>query len=135
MPENDWERLKEKYSHWNEVDLRDNRYDQIIHLTTAANGAEQFYNLDNNHTRTESIELAREIDERLAKAWCGHPYMDVIDNCTEFDKKVARVLQSVCERIGLNFKGYDASNKKRKFLLKSLPDASVRQLKYLVNLN
>ena len=28
---------------WNPVELRDNRYNQIIHMVTAANGAEDFY--------------------------------------------------------------------------------------------
>ena len=74
------------------VDLRDNRYDQIIHLITAANGAEQFYTLDNNITRTETIEVAREIDEKCSKAWIGHPCMDVIGNCTIFEMKVTRAL-------------------------------------------
>ena len=111
--------LKEKNSHWNEVELRDNRYDQIIHLVikrnertkiqfgaymffffvqiTAANGAEAFYTLENNSTRTESIEVARELDDKINKAWIGHPYLDVVDNCTEFDKKIARVLQVITQ--------------------------------------
>ena len=54
--------------------MRDNRYDQIIHLITAANGAEEFYRLDNNACRTEGIEQARQIDEKCARAWVGHPY-------------------------------------------------------------
>lgn len=28
---------------WNEIELRDNRYNQIIHLVSAAKGAEKFY--------------------------------------------------------------------------------------------
>ena len=32
---------------FNAVQLRDNRYDAVIHLVTAASGAEQHYNLDN----------------------------------------------------------------------------------------
>lgn len=32
---------------WNLADLRDNRYDAVIHLVTAADGAEQFYDLEN----------------------------------------------------------------------------------------
>lgn len=118
----DWETLKSQNPTWNEVDLRDNRYDQILHLITAANGAEQFYVLDNNACRTEDIEIARQIDERCAKVWVGHPYIDVIDNCTEFEMKVARVLQAVCDRVGLQIKGFDVGNRKRKFLVKTLPD-------------
>lgn len=124
LEENDWNCLKAKNSTWNEVDLRDNRYDQIIHLITAANGAEQFYVLENNACRTEGIEQARQIDEKCARAWVGHPYFDVIDNCTEFEEKIARVLQAVCERVGLQIKGFDVGNRKRKFLVSSLPDIS-----------
>ena len=94
---------------------------------TAANGAEQFYKLDNNIARTEGIELAREIDKKCAKAWIGHPYIDVIDNCTEFEMKIAKVLQAVCERIGLQLKGFDIGNRKRKFLVKNLPEHPVRK--------
>jgi len=32
LEENDWDNLKAQNATWNEVDLRDNRYDQIIHL-------------------------------------------------------------------------------------------------------
>lgn len=122
LKENDWEILKQRNPLWNEVDLRDNRYDQIVHMVTAAIGAEQFYMLDNNLARTESIEVARECDEKCAKAWIGHPYFDVIDNYTEFEMKIARVLQAVCTRIGLQLKGFDIGNRKRKFLVKQVPD-------------
>ena len=30
----------------NYVDLRDNRYNQIVHMVSAANGAEEFYTLE-----------------------------------------------------------------------------------------
>ena len=53
--------------------------------------------------------------------------IDVIDNCTEFEEKIARVLQAVCERIGLQIKGFDVGNRKRKFLVKTVPDATVRK--------
>ena len=121
----EWETLKHRNPNWNEVDLRDNRYDQIIHLITAANGAEQFYTLDNNASRTETIEVAREIDDKCAKTWIGHPCMDVINNEISFETKVTKSLQAVCERIGLNLKSFETGNRKRKFLIKSLPDDSV----------
>lgn len=37
LEEGDWDILKQKNPLWNEVDLRDNRYDQIIHLVSLAN--------------------------------------------------------------------------------------------------
>ena len=39
----------------NEVTLRDKRYDLVIHMVTAANGAEEFYGIDNNEARREVI--------------------------------------------------------------------------------
>jgi hypothetical protein len=32
---------------FNTIQLRDNRYDAVIHLVTAANGAGEYYSLDN----------------------------------------------------------------------------------------
>lgn len=37
-----WERMMVANG-WNSVELRDNRYNQIIHMVSAANGAEDFY--------------------------------------------------------------------------------------------
>lgn len=31
---------------WNSVELRDNRYNQIVHMVSAANGAEEFYSTE-----------------------------------------------------------------------------------------
>ena len=41
-----WQTLMDEKG-WSEVTLRDRRYDAVIHLVTAANGAEEFYNLGN----------------------------------------------------------------------------------------
>lgn len=49
---------------WNLADLRDNRYDAVIHLVSAADGAAQFYDLD-NPARYENIEEAIERDREL----------------------------------------------------------------------
>ncbi|VDK60400.1 unnamed protein product, partial [Cylicostephanus goldi] len=45
-----------------EFDLLNNRYDQVVHLVTAADGAEQYYTLANNTTRKENLEAARQMD-------------------------------------------------------------------------
>ncbi|XP_064392262.1 TRPL translocation defect protein 14-like isoform X1 [Halichondria panicea] len=115
---------------WDSIQLRDARYDQVVHMMTAASGAEQFYQLANNSARSEGIELARELDTKAAQAWVGHPYYDVIDNSTDFESKIRRVIEVVCKRIGKQL-GADiddrlkAQSKKRKFLVKSLPDSSL----------
>lgn len=40
-----WERLMAA-NNWNAIDLRDNRYNQIVHMVSAANGAEEFYSTE-----------------------------------------------------------------------------------------
>ncbi len=62
------------------VQLRDQRYDAILHLVTAADGAEKFYDSATNDARYESIEEAREKDVRLREAYMTHPKWYLIDN-------------------------------------------------------
>lgn len=45
-----------------EQDIKDNRYDLVIHLTTAADGAEKYYITDNNAARSENVEAAVVLD-------------------------------------------------------------------------
>ncbi len=71
------------------------RYDAVLHLVSAADGAEQFYTLDTNKERTEGIELAREVDKRVIHAWSGHPHLRVINNHQDFDTKLNRVLMEI----------------------------------------
>ena len=53
--------------------LRDSRYDHVIHLVTAAHGAEQHYTLEQagseESARSETAEQARELDGRTLSAW------------------------------------------------------------------
>ncbi|XP_014674201.1 PREDICTED: uncharacterized protein LOC106814397 [Priapulus caudatus] len=107
---------------WNPIMLRDQRYNQIIHMVSAAEGAEEFYTTDQHATRYESSEQARELDKRAAQAWVGHPYYDVVDNSTDFETKVTRMIGLVCERMGIQVGDRLARNSiKRKFLVKRLP--------------
>jgi hypothetical protein len=52
---------------WNVVDLRDKRYDAVIHLVTAAIGAEKFYTTENNAARSEDLNQARDLDFKVRK--------------------------------------------------------------------
>lgn len=45
------------------------RYDAVIHMVTAAIGAERFYTTENNSVRTETPEQARELDIKVLNAW------------------------------------------------------------------
>jgi hypothetical protein len=40
-----WFKMKSA-NNWNEIDVRDNRYNHIIHMVSAANGAERFYSTE-----------------------------------------------------------------------------------------
>ncbi len=76
----------------NEGELRDPRYDGVIHLVTAAEGAEDFYSVLNNTARLENLEEAREIDLSLRSAWADHPRFHLVDNSTDFAGKINRTL-------------------------------------------
>lgn len=54
------------------VQIRDNRYDAVIHLMTAAIGAESFYVTEDGEPRYENLDEARQKDEALRHAYMGH---------------------------------------------------------------
>ena len=89
--------LKENAS--TEVKERDS-YDAIFHLVTAAKGKEEVYTLSNNAARTETPEQARELDDKLIAAWTGHPHLRIIDNSTEFEEKLERLLKEIASFLG-----------------------------------
>lgn len=76
------------------------RYDAIIHLVTAADGAEAHYSTANNEARTETAAEAVELDRAVQGAWLGHPHLHVIGNATNFDKKLSRTLAAVLNVLG-----------------------------------
>lgn len=83
------------------VELRDARYAAVIHLATAAKGAEKYYTLANNAARSESPEKACEIDDRLMTAWTGHPHLRVVGNDCGFEEKINRVLKEISHVLGV----------------------------------
>ncbi|KPA83140.1 hypothetical protein ABB37_02837 [Leptomonas pyrrhocoris] len=76
------------------VDVLRDRYDAVLHMVTAANGAEEFYNLD-NPARYEDLDGARASDLRLQEMYVGHHMFRLLDNSTTFDDKIERGLQIV----------------------------------------
>ncbi|KAJ3322500.1 hypothetical protein HDV06_003044 [Boothiomyces sp. JEL0866] len=122
MKREDWLRMLDEL-HLDEVALRDHRYDCVVHLVTAAKGAESFYSLENNSTRTEGLELARALDTAVMSAWVGHASLQVIDNVSvqNFMEKCDRVVQAVSTRLGLTADSnrYGKQVKKHKFLVKN----------------
>ena len=83
----------------NKVALRD-RYDAVFHLVTAAKGAEKYYTLANNRARTETVEQAAALDDKLISAWTGHPHFRVIDNSTGFEEKMLRLIREISLFLG-----------------------------------
>ena len=99
-----------------EEQLRDG-YDAVFHLVTAAKGAEQFYTTENNKARTESVEQASALDDKLIAAWTGHPHLRVIDNSTDFESKLKCLIAEMRSFLGEP----EPLEIKRKFLI-SYPD-------------
>ena len=83
----------------NKVALRD-QYDAVFHLVTAAKGAEKFYTTANNQARTESVEEAAALDDKLISAWTGHPHFRIIDNTTAFEEKMLRLIKEITAFLG-----------------------------------
>lgn len=83
----------------NEVELRD-QYDAVFHLVTAAKGAADFYTTANNTARTETVEEAVAMDDKLISAWTGHPHFRVIDNSSDFENKMRRLVSEISSFLG-----------------------------------
>lgn len=88
-----------KYVGSNEIELRDH-YDAVFHLVSAAKGAEIFYTTANNSARTETVEEARELDDKLIASWTGHPHLRIINNETDFGEKMRRLIAEISAVLG-----------------------------------
>lgn len=93
----------------------------MFHLVTAAEGAERFYTLDNNDARTETPEEARRLDHLSRRAWLGHPKHFVIDNTTDFEGKMNKLVSIASRLVGLPTTSKSVTIK---YLLKGEPDLS-----------
>ena len=84
---------------WNEVNLRDKRYDVVLHLVTAADGAEKYFGSDNR----EMLDSALHYDETVKQAWNGHPKLKIIGNFEgeSFQNKMSQCFYKICSDIGL----------------------------------
>lgn len=82
-----------------EIQLRDT-YDAVFHLVTAAKGAEEFYTQANNAARRENIEEAIMADDKTMNCWTGHPHFRAIDNSTNFENKMKRLVKEICVVLG-----------------------------------
>lgn len=92
------------------------RYDAVLHLVTCAKGAEFAYNYG-NAARYESVEVAREKDDKTLRAWSRHPALHVIDNSVNFEEKINRGIAAIFSIIGQPA----PAQSKRKYLI-AMPD-------------
>ena len=83
----------------NEIELRDH-YDAVFHLVTAAKGARKFYTTANNAARKETPEEAAALDDKLISAWTGHPHFRIIDNSSDFETKMKRLITQISLFLG-----------------------------------
>ena len=97
-------------------------YDAVLHLVTCAKGAEFAYDLG-NAARTESLEYAREMDDRTLRAWSGHPNLHIIDNSVNFEDKINRAIIEIYRVLGQP----EPMVNKRKFLVEMLDIEQLRQ--------
>lgn len=77
------------------------RYDGVIHLVTAADGASEYYTGENNSARLETPEEALRIDLRTQESWLGHPRFKIIDNSTDFQGKIKRTFSAIARLLGI----------------------------------
>eukprot|EP01062_Namystynia_karyoxenos_P066458 TRINITY_DN60380_c0_g1_i1.p1 TRINITY_DN60380_c0_g1~~TRINITY_DN60380_c0_g1_i1.p1 ORF type:complete len:780 (+),score=211.75 TRINITY_DN60380_c0_g1_i1:76-2340(+) len=96
-----WEKILRE-GDWSTQELRDGRYDMVVHLVTAADGAQQFYGTENNAARSETAEQAIAQDRNLQKMWTGHPKIRIVDNSTGFSEKMERVIMPILELVGID---------------------------------
>ena len=116
MSEEQWELLLEELR-MTPVALRDERYDAVLHLVTAADGAESYYTLANNATRTETAAEARGQDRKTLDCWTGHEHLYIVDNSTPFDEKIRRAVARISKLVGAPA----PLQVTRKFLLAAFP--------------
>ena len=87
----------------NRVTARD-VYSGVIHMVSAAYGAEEFYTTENNEARYETtIEQARAQDDKTRLAWNGTPHLCVVPNLSgrSFDDKIGQVLRELSRVLGI----------------------------------
>ncbi|CAB9526803.1 expressed unknown protein [Seminavis robusta] len=78
------------------------RYDGVVHLVTAAEGAQEFYKsgqvTDDSGAavvRVETLQEALTLDHKMRKAWCAHPHHNVIGNEGSFQDKLNATVQVI----------------------------------------
>src|SRR3989338_354635 len=83
---------------------RDTRYDAVLHMRTAALGAEKFYSNKSNKRRSEDLDSARALDQRTLEAWIGHQHLAIVGNTSynSFRGKLEAGWREACRLLGIS---------------------------------
>jgi predicted ATPase len=95
-----WNLLRD-HNKWSIVEMRDKRYDKVLHLMSAALGAEKFYTTENNQARRETVQEAQDLDKKIQRSYIGHADLTVVTNEGNFETKLEKVTNSILLKCGL----------------------------------
>ena len=76
-------------------------YNMVINLNTVAKGKAELYTLDNNTARSEGVKEAIIRDDKCEDAWSFHQNFKIIDNSTNFEDKINRVINQITNYLGI----------------------------------
>lgn len=118
ISEEKWQELLDHMDVEDIAEVREDRYDAVIHMVSAADGAKEFYVTQvEGESRYEDEAAAIEQDKKLRKAYSGmspHQYF-MIDNLQGgFKEKIRKTKEAVFDVLGTNA----ATKFDRKYLLK-----------------
>lgn len=93
-------------TNWNQSYLNSKRYHHVIHLTTAAEGAEDYFLLESNKDKRGNFDLssARELDYKLQQAYMiDNPNHIIVTNKPgqNFEEKIEYVYERIVEILDL----------------------------------
>ena len=92
LPTEQWQGILKRNGFTEEDFL--SRYDLVLHLVTAADGAEKFYvyndgtSKGNNSARKETPDQARVLHKKIMKCWGDHKNQAIIRNGRPFKEKI-----------------------------------------------
>lgn len=106
-----------------------NRYDAILHLVSLAKDNPEKYNekCKNNPARTENAEQAADKDNKTLAGNMNHPHVRVIDNLSDFDGKIQKVLEHICAMLGVPV----PSEIERKYLIEKPDEALLESVEFI----
>lgn len=101
------------------------RYDVVLHLVSAAEGAERFYTTANNEARKETLEEAKVQEKKNKEAYYGFPHIYYFSNEYSFEEKLNKVVGSVLSSIG---KAEPILGVQKKYVVNKISEEELKKL-------